>query len=58
MAMELRAIHWIGYLTTFFTNRTQRVVVNESYSCWSYLVISGITQGSVATGPNFIFSVH
>ena len=37
--MELRAIRWIGYLTAFLTNRTQ-IVVNESNSCWSYLVIT------------------
>ena len=50
--IEGRLLDWI---TTFLTNRKQRVVINESYSCWSD-VTSGIPQGSVL-GP-ILFSLY
>ena len=37
--------HLVEWITAFLTDRKQRVVVNESYSCWSD-VTSGIPQGS------------
>ena len=45
----------MDWITTFLANRKQRVVINESYSCWSD-VTSGIAHGSVL-GP-ILFSLY